>query len=135
MTTFLGVDFGLKHIGLAISYEGQLAEPLETFSYQDQAEAFRKLTLIIDQHGIESVVFGLPEGKMGQKVHLFVDKLGYFFNGPVSFQDETLSTKEAKRKLIESQRKQQQRKKMIHQFAASLILQEFLDSRKDSLIK
>ncbi len=127
---YLGIDFGLKHLGLSIA-EGPLASPLTQYSYTSDTIAFNYLKQLIADQQVETIVIGLPEGKMQQNVKNFANKLKEFTNLPVHFQDETLSTKEAQRMLFQAH-KPQKKRRLDHQAAATLILQAYLDDQPQS---
>lgn len=122
---YLGIDFGLKHIGLSIA-EGPLAAPLTEKSYSTDEKLFQFLLQIIKDQQVNFLVIGLPEGKLAQTIKIFGAKLKQLSNLPVHYQDETLSTFEAKAKLLEAH-KPQKKRRLDHQAAATLILQSYLD--------
>lgn len=110
----LGIDYGLKNIGLAIS-EGELAEPWgEVSDIEGIKKAVKKL-------GITQVVVGISEGKSKQRALGFGRKLSAMLRLPVEYMDETLSTVEAKEGKGE------------HSRAAAVILQRFLDERRSNV--
>jgi len=57
---YLGIDFGEKKIGLAVS-SGLLARPLSIVHFTSLQEGVAKLTQIIKQENIEHIVMGFPE--------------------------------------------------------------------------
>lgn len=121
---YLGIDFGLRRIGLATS-EGNLASPykiLEGKGFLDLVEKVKKETA-----GFDLVVVGLPEGKMGQTVLGFIKTLRK--NGiEVVEADETLSSQKAvDQRLLENTPKEKRR--FNDDIAAAIILQNWLDSR------
>ena len=122
---YLGIDFGLKHVGLAVA-EGPLAEPLGEKKYSQQEKLFNYLNSIIIKQQIDKIVIGLPEGKLAGAVKNFGKKLTELTGREVFFQDETLSTQEAKLKLIAAHAPQKKRR-FDHSAAAALILQDYLD--------
>lgn len=119
----LGIDFGLKKIGLAIS-EGELAEPLMVI--RNHSFLTKKIKAICQKHKVGQIVIGLPEGKMAKKTCLFGQKLSQKLRLPVFFQEETLTTKEAIAKMVEAGRGKKYRREQEDAFAAALILQEYL---------
>ena len=123
----LGIDYGLSTVGLSFA-AGPLAEPLGQKRYQVQNQLFDYLTKLINRQKIEQIVIGLSEGDMAQKTLKFGNKLKNIVNLPVVYQDETLSSFEAKAKLIQA-RAPQKKRRLNHQAAATLILQHYLDSR------
>ena len=122
---YLGIDFGLRHVGLAIA-DGPLAEPLGEKKYLDLGKLFNYLKRVGEEQEIDKIIMGLPEGKLAETVKKFGDDLTSFTGLEVIYQDETLSTQEARLKLIEAG-KPQLKRRLDHQAAAALILQDFLD--------
>ncbi len=128
---YLGIDYGENNLGLAVS-NGILAEPYQEF--KDQRSKIKtkvqKLKLIKDiflKEGIEKIVLGLPENQMADNVKEFGSELKKIINLPVEYQDETLTSQDAVKKMIESGRGRQYRKTNQHHIAACLILQSYLD--------
>ena len=128
----LGVDFGEKHIGLAVSING-LVEPFSIVEVKDQISAVEKIAKICQQEKIEEIVFGLPldsEGKIGpaaKKAEEFGQKLEKETGLKIIFWDETLTSEEALAKMIEAGWRQKRRRK-LDDISAAIILQEYLDS-------
>ncbi|GAG09922.1 unnamed protein product, partial [marine sediment metagenome] len=81
----LGVDFGEKKIGLAIS-EDFLAEPLGVI------KAERAIKRICQEQGIEKIVVGISEGKMAETTRDFGERLKSATGLSVEYQDETLTS-------------------------------------------
>lgn len=123
---YLGIDFGLVHLGLAFA-DGSLATTLTEKTYRTETEALAFLTRICQEQEIEALIFGLPEGKLAFTIKAFAQKLTKLVHLPVYFQDETLSTYEAKQKLISADVPQAKRRR-DHCAAAALILQDYLDT-------
>lgn len=122
---FLCIDFGLRHLGLAMA-DGPLAEPFDEKSYQQEIQALQFIVQLCQEHKIEALVLGLPEGRLAETVRNFSDQLKQLTNLPIFFQDEALSTKEAKAKLMSAHAPQKKRR-FNHRAAAALILQNYLD--------
>lgn len=122
---YLCIDFGLKHLGLAMA-DGLLAEPFGEKKYFRSEEAFNYLNSVIIQQQIDKIVIGLPEGKLTGTVKNFGKRLAGLTGREVVFQDETLSTQEAKIKLMAAHAPQKKRR-FDHSAAAALILQDYLD--------
>lgn len=121
---YLGVDWGLKTVGLAIS-EGQLASPLGSFRAKTFNDAVSKLLQAVKENDIDLVVLGKPEGEMGKAVERVAAKVKEA-GVNVVLQDETLTTKEALEKMIAMGHGKKKRRD-DHAIAAALILQQFLD--------
>ena len=123
---YLGVDFGLKRLGLSFS-EGQLASPFKVIQVKNFKDAVLKIEEIVKIEGFEKVIVGLPEGKIGQTVRGFINALrkkGLEIEGA----DETLSSKKASLKMIELNIPKE-RRRVNDAIAAAIILQNYLDNR------
>ena len=121
---FLGIDYGEARVGTARSY-GTLAEPLEVLP--NTSDLMDQLANLSKKHDISRLVVGISEQEMAEKSRVFGEQLSKHLNLPVSFVDETLSSREVQRKLRQAYQGKQKPKGPIDHFAASLILQEFLD--------
>ncbi len=121
---YLGVDFGLKRVGLAVS-EGELSSPykiIEGTNFFDLCEKIIKEAI-----GFNKVVIGLPEGKMGKLVKKAIRKLRESGIDVVEA-DETLSTQDATKQMIELNIPKKKRK-INDAYSASIILQNYLDEK------
>jgi putative holliday junction resolvase len=134
----MALDFGSKRIGVALSDPTQfLASPLTTLQAQPQARAVEQIVRLIGQHDVERLVVGMPftlAGEIGPQakvVEAFVEVLRAHTPVPIVLVDERLTSSEAERILIEAGLKPEKRKQQIDQVAAMLILQEYLDSRRN----
>lgn len=125
-TRILGIDFGLARVGLALSY-GSLAEPLEILPNNDQL--WETLQARIKFHHITHIVLGLSENTMAEKTAEFGKKLHELTGLEVIFQDETLSSAEVQRLLRERTQGKRSHRGPIDHFAATLILQRYLDEQ------
>jgi len=123
---YLCIDFGLKHLGLAMA-DGPLAEPFGEKTYQQEIQALQFIAMLCQEHQIEAIVLGLPEGQLADTIRNCADQLKQLTNLPIFFQDETLSTQEAKAKLMAAHAPQKKRR-LDHSAAAALILQNYLDT-------
>jgi len=134
----LGVDFGERRIGLAVS-RGNLAEPFSVVEVSGPSSlrlrrVVHQLAKICKQEKIQQVVLGLPLDSRGQlgpqarKVKSFGQKLAQETGLEIIFWDETLTSREALAKMIEAGRPQRKRRRR-DDVAAALILQEYLDSQ------
>ncbi|MFH1536062.1 MAG: Holliday junction resolvase RuvX [Patescibacteria group bacterium] len=124
--TYLGIDFGLRRIGLAIS-EGSLASPWQVIEVKNFKGAVEKISKIIKDGQFQKVIIGMPEGKMGKNVVGFVNSLKK--SGlEVETCDETLSSRDALRKMIE-QGFPRKKRRLSDAAAAAIILQNYLDKK------
>ncbi len=121
---YLGIDYGLKKVGLAVS-EGELARPLSIVQTNSLAEALSKVQSIIDKEMIDQVIIGISEGKSGEITRRFAEELRK--NVEVLEVEETLSTQKSKELMLEMGISQKKRRQ-DDAYSAALILQNFLDS-------
>ena len=136
MTRYLGIDFGTRRIGVAVSDElGLTAQPLPTFEPSSEQEALSVIQGFIDQYGVLEVVVGLPKnmngslGPAAEQALAFARRLQEGGAAKVTMWDERLTSREAERLLIEADLSRAKRKRRVDQMAAVLILQGFLDRR------
>lgn len=122
---YLGVDFGLKRIGLSIS-EGDLASTWKVIEVSSLKDATEQIEKIMRDDNFDKVIVGLPEGKMGGKVKRF-NKLLRGKNLVVEEADETLSTQQATANMIELNIPVKKRR-INDDMAAAIILQSWLDN-------
>lgn len=123
---YLGIDFGLRRIGLATS-EGSISAPLKILEVKNFHDGLEKIEEVIKKEGIEKIIIGLPEGKMGQTVKGFVkslEKKGF----EVEVADETLSSKKALESAIILNASQKKRR-FNDDLSAAIILQDYLDNK------
>lgn len=121
---YLGIDFGLKRVGLATS-EGALASPWKVITGNNFLEILDKI--YAQAAAFEKVVIGLPEGNLGKRVKKAVQILTS--RGiKVDLTDETLSSYQASKLMIELNIPKRKRTVTDAQ-AAAIILQNYLDSQ------
>jgi len=136
----LGIDYGRRRIGLAISDEAEfLARPLapylRTHSLQKDLD---HLTQLANEFHAATIVVGLPlnmdatKGEMALEVEEFVAQLRAVSKIDVVVSDERLTSAEAERVLLEGNVKRKDRKQLRDGLAAALILQGYLDSQSHS---
>lgn len=122
---YLGIDYGLKKMGLAIS-EGQLASIYKIMEISSLKDALVKINHIVNKEKIDLAVVGLPEsGKNQAATKKFIKHLKK--NMAVEIVDETLTSQDAQRLMIDLNLGQKERQKE-DAYSAALILQRFLDS-------
>ncbi|PIP52776.1 Holliday junction resolvase RuvX [Candidatus Beckwithbacteria bacterium CG23_combo_of_CG06-09_8_20_14_all_34_8] len=125
---YLSIDYGLAHIGLAIS-EGILAEPFGQLDYISDEKLVADIRNICHQEEISIIIVGISEGQMAKITKQFAQKLEQNIGLTVELIDETLSSQEATRLMVEASIKQSKRRTNGHQTAAAIILQSYLDSK------
>ncbi len=130
----MGLDVGDKRIGVAVS-DG-LAISAQGINTIRRENCFEALKEIIGEYDVQSIVVGVPKmlngsiGIQGEKVLTFVDELRAAISLPVSLWDERLSTVTAEKVLIEANISRKKRKSLRDKVSAAVILQNYLDSRK-----
>jgi putative Holliday junction resolvase len=131
----LAVDLGTKRIGTAISDElGISVRPVETIRRSSVEKDIARLKSLVADLGAEAVVVGLPlrmDGTIGdaaRDVLRFVERLRSQLDRAVHTQDERLTSYEAEQMMIERGLTREQRRARSDEFAAMIILQDFLSS-------
>lgn len=139
----LGVDYGTKRIGLALSdATGSLARPWQMVpSPGDPHSAARTVAGVVttlrgsDDPELDRIVVGLPRRLNGDDtdqtplVRRFVTMLAELTGLPVDTQDERLTSVEAESRLAVRESDWRKRKKLVDAEAASIVLQDYLDAR------
>jgi putative Holliday junction resolvase len=135
----LGLDHGQRRIGVAVSDElGLTAQPLLTILHTNQRTDLRSLGRLLRRYNCTAIVIGWPIHLSGDRspramaAEKFADALRAQFNLPVHLWDERMSTAEAHRHLDAAGRGARDRKDVIDQVAAMLILQSWLDAHSHS---
>jgi putative Holliday junction resolvase len=127
----LGIDYGLKRIGLAVS-DKELVLPFKTLKVKDRGQALGEIAVICQEEGVDKIVLGLPlrlDGrlsKMARRVKKFGKALAGLTGLDVVYSEEQLTTKAASR-LLRGE-KPVTKGKMRDQLAAVLILKDYLGS-------
>ncbi len=140
-TKILGLDYGSKTVGVAISDElGLIASGVETITRDNEIsikKTIKRLEEIIKENNVKKIVLGYPknmdgsEGERCQKTAEFKARLERNFKKvEVVLWDERLSTKFVTNILIESKVNKKEHKKVVDKMAAMYILQGYLDSLK-----
>ena len=126
--SILAIDFGSKHLGLAIGLSGGINSPLKPIDYQTELEAFESVKQVCRQYEVNQVVLGLPlrhaqEETQAQRVRQFGKLLETELNLPVSYVDETLTSIDAAEKAVKLGVPKTKRKELKHSLAAVEILE------------
>ncbi|MCI9277984.1 Holliday junction resolvase RuvX [bacterium D16-50] len=138
----MGLDFGSKTVGVALSDSLLItAQGLEIIGRKEENKLRRTLARIeelIQEYEVTEIVLGLPKnmnGTEGERVALtreFAEKLERRTGLPVIFWDERLTTVAADKAMMEAGIRRERRKEYVDKIAASLILQGYLDSRREA---
>ena len=142
MGRILGIDFGTKRIGLAVTDPLQIfASPLKTVKNNEFDDFIKEY---LKTESIEEFVIGYPvklNNKVSESVKYinpFIRKIKKAFPGkPVHLVDERFTSGMALKTMIEGGVKKEDRqdKAMIDKISASIILQSFLDKRQKTKVK
>lgn len=124
--SILGIDFGLKRIGIAISLYGDFPKPLGVFS----KKGFDKnISVLIESYNVDKIVLGYPEGKLRETVRGFGARLAKKTKIPIDFIDETLTSYYAKYNLVNLNIPKKKRAENLDAYAACIILENYLDKK------
>lgn len=133
----LGIDFGERRIGLAISDENRrIAVPLAVLERRNDATAVREIEEVVQREGVTSLVLGEPVGLDGEagisalRVRSFAGKLTQATGMTVEMIPETLTSVDAEDRLRALGRRA--RRGAVDAVAAQIVLQEALDRRPGS---
>jgi len=130
----LGVDYGRRRIGLAISDEmGLTARPLATLMRTNRQSDLRRLREMVRRHGVRRIVVGHPlnldgtASEMALEAEQFAARIKKHLGLPVELVDERLSSWEAEKMIAERpHRNSRKRKRSVDETAAAIILRDFL---------
>ncbi len=137
---YLGLDLGTRTLGIAVSdLTHTIASTLKTIRYEenDYKYLLDELKKIIEQEKIEKIVLGLPKnmnntiGESAERCLNFKKQIEENLNIEVLMQDERLTTVEATNYMLEANISRKKRKKKVDSLAANIILQTYLDRKKD----
>jgi putative Holliday junction resolvase len=137
MPRYLGIDYGEKRIGLALSDPTlTIAQVYRTIQYVSLKDLMMQIKNLVKELQIEKIILGLPltmKGSDSQKtteVRDFGEKLSETLNIPVIYFDERLSTVQAHQILQELGIKPSKSRQKVDQLAAQQILQTYLDKER-----
>jgi putative Holliday junction resolvase len=134
----LGLDHGIKRIGVAISdSSGLVARELCVLVRQSKQEDFARLNALAQEHQARAFVVGVPHHEAPPGVHtqadtvrLWISRLAETTTLPIIEWDEQLTSEDAKRLARHLRRPSQA---ALDDLAARLILQSYLDALRDGL--
>ena len=133
MNRFIGIDFGMSKVGLAISDPSKIISmPLKVLRYKNPKNLIEDLQVIATENNVDTFVVGYPlnmnneKNEMTSKVDNFKDEL-IDLGFKVFLQDERLSSESAKKIMHEQNIKTGNNKEQIDLIASTIILQSFLD--------
>ncbi len=137
---YIGLDLGTKTLGIAISdLTGTIASSFKTLRFEENKpeDCLDELSLIIKQYDVNAIVIGLPKNMNNtlsaavDRTRSFIKILNETYNLPVYEQDERLSSVSANKVLLQADVSRKKRKLKVDSIAATIILQNYLDIRKE----
>jgi putative Holliday junction resolvase len=133
MNRFIGIDFGMSKVGLAISDPSKIISmPLKVLRYKNPKNLIEDLQVVATENNVDTFVVGYPlnmnneKNEMTSLVDNFKDEL-IDLGFKVFLQDERLSSESAKKIMREQNIKTGNNKEKIDLIASTIILQSFLD--------
>jgi len=136
----LGVDWGERRVGLALSDETRtLAQPLTTLTRRSGKRfPMRAFLTLLEQHAVTGVVVGLPldqegaEAEAAAAARALAADIAQHSGQPVELWDERLTTARALRAVRAMGGSTRGRKDDVDALAAALLLQHYLDAKRGS---
>jgi|TARA_B100000745_G_scaffold228401_1_gene152972 putative Holliday junction resolvase len=135
--TLLGLDFGDKTIGIAVSDKSlTIASPIKTIRRKSISKDLIELFDLIEVYNVGGLIVGLPLSLNGkenirtEKVRKFVKAIELQKNIKIMLYDERFSSDVIFKELRKNHNSISKIKKKLDQQAAAYILQGFLDSSK-----
>ena len=136
LSRVLGLDYGERRIGLALSDPLRIiAKPLTIIDRKKTADHISRISEIVSERKITSIVVGLPltlkgnYSKQTEIVLAFIDQLKSELHIPIMTVDERLSSVAAEKSLQAQAVKTGHNKGRVDETAAAIVLQEYLDSQ------
>lgn len=134
----LGLDFGSKTVGVAVSDPLRItAQGVEIIRRKDEnklRQTLARIEAIVQEYEVEQIVLGLPKmmndslGERVDKTMEFKEHVSRRTGLPVIMWDERLTTVAADKAMMEAGIRRENRKDYVDMIAAQLILQGYLDS-------
>ena len=131
----LAVDLGLVRTGLAVSDPtGFLASPVATVTERHMERLLEKVAQAVLEQGAEEIIVGHPRnmdgsrGESARRAEEFARALEEHTGKPVKLWDERMTTVSAIGYLNETDTRGKKRKAVVDTVAATIILQDYLDS-------
>ena len=134
----IALDIGQVRVGVAASdATGTVASPVIVLPAQEVLDGARTWRRVLEDYDPDVLVCGLPctmggeEGPQAQRVRQIAENISSSCGVPLEFEDERLSSVEAKRILKAQGLSERRMRGKVDMVAASLFLQTWLDAHKD----
>jgi putative Holliday junction resolvase len=135
MGRVLGIDYGRRRIGLAVSDPGRsIASPLAVYERRDHERDAQYFTTLVREEGVDRIVVGLPvhnrggESTMSHEARNWSRWLESVCGCRVVLRDERFTSREAGERMREAGLSPRRHRDRIDMFAAQVLLQEYLDA-------
>ena len=126
MGRILGIDYGEKRVGIAITNPLNIPMPLETVSSD---RIMHRIEELLKEYEIDLIVVGNPmEGKRREMVERFIEKLKSNVKVKVVEWDESFTSRRAEEIMRKMKKKPSKDRGAVDRIAASIILEEYLSS-------
>lgn len=137
----MGLDFGSRTVGVAVSDPLLItAQGLEIIRRKEEnklRQTYARIEALVLEYEVGEIVVGLPlhmnadQGDRAQAAREFADRLERRTGLPVQLWDERLTTVAADRAMMEAGIRREHRRDYVDSIAAALILQGYLDLRRE----
>lgn len=133
----LAIDYGTKRIGVAVSDPlGFTSQGLTTIPNHGKEKVLEALRAVCKEYEVSEIVVGLPinmngtHGPKAKEVQEVVAEWSTALNIPIKTWDERLTSREATRLMTEEGLSSRKQKEQSDRLAATMILQNYLQSRR-----
>ena len=138
----MSVDFGDSRTGIAVCDKSEfLASPAGVIEEKNFEKCIEKTADAAKENGAEMIVVGHPKnmngtiGERAEKCALFAQKLGEITDVPVELWDERNTTVSAHYYLNQTNTRGKKRKAVVDAVAATIILESYMEFRKNKEVK
>ena len=125
------IDYGLAKVGVAVGSSWP-STPLEVVRYNNRQELLDRIVHIVQAEKPEGIVIGWPAEHLTvstpqtENIRLFGEELGQRLGLSVVYYPETLTTQLAQKRMIDEGVSKQRRRELEDGYAASVILDDYL---------
>jgi len=134
----LGLDVGSKRVGVAgCDGLGMMATGLTTIARSSFERDIAQLKSLVEEREVQVLVVGLPytmDGSVGfqaKQVQKYAQRVAFALNLPIEYVDERLTSFQAEQLMLSENISPSQNKALIDRKAAALILQQWLETRRN----
>ena len=129
----MSVDFGDSRTGIAICGKSEMiASPVCVIHEKDFERCIARTAELAKEHRAEEIIVGYPIGERAEKCQLFSEELAKLTGCSVKLWDERCTTVSAHNYLNATNTRGKKRKAVVDAVAAVIILESYLEYRKNS---